>query len=362
MPKDQGVRQRIWWAVYHGDRFTSLLLGLPYGFNDSHLDASMLQAGSGEGSWLPNLIHQSVVVAGKVIDATISAGEKSLAKAIQLDEEMEAAYNLAPAQWWKIPSELTRSTAERDQLVTQLLIQFFFFHVKMYIYLPFITSPKTEPRNPSLSSGSKLACIEAGRQLLIRYLILRTSVEDGRFLFDCKTTDFVGFTAAVVLLMGSTNLGQSPIDRNSEESQLVIRVKSVFDLIVDRTRCQIASQCRRVLGLLLDPPQGSRPVEETKIIVPYFGTFIRSHHSADHNMTEPSGHSLGDTHPQLRTQSNVNEPLELWYAGFAMEDFTWGSSWGSSDNDNLELDGGLGFALGHDAFDFDLDQDWTLFS
>lgn len=42
------AHESIWWALYHGDRFLSLLLGLPYGISDSHCDLTMPELGNGE--------------------------------------------------------------------------------------------------------------------------------------------------------------------------------------------------------------------------------------------------------------------------------------------------------------------------
>lgn len=313
--------------------------------------------------WLPSLIHRSVVVAGKVIDANMSTGEKSLAKAMFLDEEMNAAYNLAPADWWAVSEELPSSTAECEQLVTQLLIQLFFFHIRMYIFLPFMTLPRTDVRNPPVSSVSRLACMEAARQLLSRYLVLRTNTETGRFLFNCKTTDFVGFTAAVVLLTGSTSFSQSPIDVSTEEVMLVMRIKTVLGIIADSSGCRITSQCRQVLGLLMDPPQTCVDGEETKIAVPYFGTFTHLRRSVEDNNVNCPENGLGAANTQLPTGSDARVPLNLGYSGFMMDEFTWGSSWGTSDSTHtLAMDDSMEFSPGHVMFDFDLDQDWTLFS
>ncbi|KAF5684538.1 hypothetical protein FCIRC_3881 [Fusarium circinatum] len=75
----------IWWAFYHGDRFSSLLLGLPYGFNDAHLGPTV------EPYNMPVYPEQRFVlrcasIAGKIIDRNMMPGKPSSASSMLLDE------------------------------------------------------------------------------------------------------------------------------------------------------------------------------------------------------------------------------------------------------------------------------------
>ncbi|KAF4466239.1 hypothetical protein FALBO_6908 [Fusarium albosuccineum] len=183
-PHVPAIRQQIWWSIYHGDRFTSMLLGLPHGFDDSFFGDSipqMIDKGVSE-NWLPSFVHQCAVVSGQVISYVISPGKPSFAKSMVLDEQMDAIHASVPGSWWDIPDQLPSSRFELNNLVERLLSHFWFFHTRMYIHLPFL-----KPCSPSASHNvSRIACTDAARQLVRRFLALYAEV-DGASLFDCKT-------------------------------------------------------------------------------------------------------------------------------------------------------------------------------
>ncbi|KAF4419903.1 hypothetical protein FACUT_11343 [Fusarium acutatum] len=180
----------IWWAFYHGDRFSSLLLGLPYGFNDAHLGPTA------EPSNVPIYPEQRFVlrcafIAGKIIDRNMMPGKPSSASSMLLDEQMDTIASSMSLGWWDLPESLPNSHTETDELRNLLLLHFYFFHVRINLHLPFIVG--TESTSPR--SSHRLACLEASRQLLKRFTLLRTQIQ-GFSIFDCKTSDFVGFMAS----------------------------------------------------------------------------------------------------------------------------------------------------------------------
>ncbi|KAI8676245.1 Zn(2)-C6 fungal-type domain-containing protein [Fusarium sp. Ph1] len=346
------IRQRIWWAIYHGDRFTSLLLGLPHGFNDALLDTSEpkdVDLSSPE-VWLPIFIHRCAVTAGEVINYLISPGKPSFAKAMSLDEEMDSIYNSVPSSWWDIPDKLPSSRIELNNLVDRLLIHFFFFHIRMYIHLPFLKHSASS----ASQEVSRLACTDAARQLVKCFLVLHAEV-DGVSLFDCKTSDFVAFTAAVVLLIGNSISS----DRSRpEDLQLATDAERIFQAS-EEEGCKMASQCQKALALLSSPPQHGGSTQE--IPIPYFGRVVRrvpvqssragderpasAYHQLTPSTTEPSS---SDAH------STWGSAYSLDYMGFtpalAMDEM-WGFGGNSEEMSPFGLDVGM----------LDIDQDWNLF-
>ncbi|KAK6840980.1 hypothetical protein PG987_001840 [Apiospora arundinis] len=68
----------VWWAIFHGDRFTSLLLGVPHGFNDSYY-------GSDPGCNEPpvaRFILRTAILAGKVTEKHLITSKPSLGQTL----------------------------------------------------------------------------------------------------------------------------------------------------------------------------------------------------------------------------------------------------------------------------------------
>ncbi|KAF5552607.1 hypothetical protein FMEXI_2758 [Fusarium mexicanum] len=263
----------IWWAFYHGDRFSSLLLGLPYGFNDAHLGPTV------EPANMPVYPEQRFVlrcacIAGKIIDRNMMAGKPSSASSMLLDEQMDTIAASMPLSWWDLPESLPNSHAETDELRNLSLLHFYFFHVRINLHLPFIVG--TESKSPL--GSHRLACLEASRQLLKRFVLLRTEIE-GFSIFDCKTSDFVGFMACVslILCLSQPRSDEIIVPVPDEDQNLIAQVKYIFER-EEKAGCKVACQCRRMLDILsgntLDSDEVSSRKLPDRISIPHFG-YIR---------------------------------------------------------------------------------------
>ncbi|KAK1254026.1 hypothetical protein MKX08_008021 [Trichoderma sp. CBMAI-0020] len=282
---------RLWCSVYHGDRFSSMLLGLPYGLNDNHYQSAIAASGMSPGFYF---VLNCAVISGKIIDRNMAPSKPSYAKAIELDEELESIASSLPKDWWMIPSDLEQSLQpfEYDNLREQLLQQLYFFWVKLYLHLPFLV-------DSSMGSPhyfSRMACIEAAKQVLRRYRVLRHRNKSGYCLFECQTTDFACFTAAVVLLVGTFHCSAAFLSPNVEQDLEL--VAATDQILLDeelKSDCKVAAQCRKVLRMLsTEGPDSSDEYRE--VVIPYFGVVVRkrSRHiqSHSHNVDEPSDPSL----------------------------------------------------------------------
>jgi hypothetical protein len=341
-------------AIYHGDRFTSLLLGLPHGFSDSHLIDPPSTTETIPGSfeqWITKFVHDCAVTAGRVIESMSLPAKPSFATAMQLDEKLEAAFNSAPPGWWDLP-ELAPGNTD-DFLVDKLLIHFFFFHVRLYIHLPFLKSD-----TPSPSYGvSRAACTGAARSLLQTAILLRAKV-NGIYLFDCKTSDFVGFTAAVVLLIGTRGSGDQSMSLQDE--QLLRQAESIFQELAN-DGCRIASQCHTALSLLSHPPRDKRLQQ---IVIPYFGVVSLAERPNMARQQQPSqtpNFASTASSGATLTSTDYNEPYDtgysIDYSGYQGQHNFLGGDWAGE-----ELTGDHSMAFqGVNLANLDIDQDWALF-
>ncbi|RFU76471.1 hypothetical protein TARUN_5771 [Trichoderma arundinaceum] len=317
---------RLWSAVYHGDRFCSMLLGLPYGLIDSHYRFAIAAPGMPQGFYF---VLRCAVISGKIIDRNLASDNPSFAKAMELDEELESIASSLPNDWWSVPRDLEqpRQTFELDELREQMLQQFYFFWVKLYLHLPFLVESSTS----SPHYYSRLTCIEAAKQILRRYRILRGKNKSGYCLFECKTTDFACFTAAVVLLVGTFHCS-SPFHSPSMDEDLELVTTTDKILLGEELEndCKVAAQCRKVLQML--SLNGSDQTDEYReVMIPYFGAVIRkrSRHtqsnsldilqSVGYNVSEPAippppPYNAADT---MANNPTVENPWSL--DGFSLE-------------------------------------------
>jgi hypothetical protein len=255
-----------------------MLLGLPYGVNDAHYDLTMDNVPENPGFMQQRFTLQSAILAGKLIDRNVTPGTQSFANAVTLDEQMDNIASSMPAQFWDLPNPLPGPGLELDNIRHRMLQQLFFFHVRTYIYLPFIF------KRPAVSTivHSRLACMEASRQLLRRYVILRTNNE-GVCLFECKTSDFVGFMGAVLLLLCHLSSRDLPSRRIPEEDlQLIELTRDFFETVASEEGCAISRQGHRALTLLLGKQDNTNSVtshslQSEKIPIPYFGVVLRKY-------------------------------------------------------------------------------------
>jgi hypothetical protein len=116
--------------------------------------------------------------------------------------------------------------------------------------------------------------------MLTRFVKLRAEVQ-GASLFECKTSDFVGFMAAVVLILALSGMSDIPNPRNSDKDLYLIRsMDSILHKEERENGCKIASQCRKTLQMLSgiqsnDSSNAESSVEPHQISIPYFGTVVR---------------------------------------------------------------------------------------
>ncbi|KAH0499803.1 hypothetical protein TgHK011_006969 [Trichoderma gracile] len=287
------TEMRLWCAVYHGDRFCSMLLGLPYVLNDNHYQSVINAPGMAPGFYF---VLRCAIICGKIIDRNMAAGKPSFARAMELDEEMERIASSQPQDWWAVLKTLDQSLEplELSELREQLLQQFYFYWVKLFLHLPFLVETTTS----SPHYFSRMACIEAAKQILKRYRLLRTRMKSGYCLFECKTTDFACFTAAVVLLIGTFHTSAAWRSSNTVEEDLQLVVDTDRLLMAEEAEndCKVAAQCRKVLQMLsIREPDAAD--EDREVVIPYFGAVIRkrSHRTQPDPRHVTLAQSGGDT-------------------------------------------------------------------
>ncbi|KAL1631977.1 hypothetical protein SLS56_004182 [Neofusicoccum ribis] len=280
------VWDSVWWSLYQTDRFLSLLLGLPYGISDAHCDLNYYNKESDTDDQRDFMLKLSVL-AGKVIDRTQGVHELSLAAALELDQELDTIVESMPAGWWNTQTEImgTIDPVQLIQLRERLLAQICFQQLRVYLHLPFMLK-STSMANSSKYAYSRSTCFGASRELIVLYHFLRSG--NGEPLYECKVIDFLGFTAAVLIMLGL--LGYARVNDGSpgayhnaiqeeQDWRLIEITMDIFGRASTEKGGKVASQSLKVLQQLSSVRNINRDLvgeHEDKvaqrIVIPYFGT------------------------------------------------------------------------------------------
>ncbi|KAH6975669.1 hypothetical protein EDB80DRAFT_740459, partial [Ilyonectria destructans] len=357
---NQVLADNIWWVIYSGDRFTSLLLGVPHGFPDGYRNSKTPchEPAAAE------VTLQTMMLAGKIIERNLVAGKPSLAQTLSLDEQLDTIAATLPKTWWTIPDEASSLTPD-DQLREKVLQQFYFFHVKTFLHLPFMAKSTGGPT----SVISTLACIDASRQMLKRFLLLRSIIQ-GSYLYECKTTAFLAFTAAVILIIGLGDLSlMSASSSSSEDMGLLMAVKDIFRQIARRDGCKISSQCCNSLDMLMGSPcsdlsTARQGEDQDKILIPYFGIVVRRRTSQTTDRPEHYASQVGyqmhqSEAPSMSQPTTANPLIGNRIQEVELPSFEYSGLGLMGDNVDFDVWTDPSWA---NSLMMDLDQDWSLFT
>lgn len=261
----------------------SILLGLPYSVNDAHLDLGVRETTDRMGMPLQPFAVRCGVVAGKLIDRNQSATEPNIIKTMVLDAELQAIAASMPQSWWDISTLLVDPSIEVTELRLRLLLHVFFHLIRMYVHLPFLF--KLQQDHSGVYEQSRAACIDSARLMVQRYHMLRSDFQ-GQCLYECKCNDFVGFTASVVLLVGtargrtSSAAGQSTM-QELDDWTLIEESLAIFERLNKRSPCKLFSQSHRALFVLMGKQDldSAGSSSSSTIFIPYFGKVSPPHDS-----------------------------------------------------------------------------------
>jgi len=272
------AHESIWWAMYHGDRFLSLLLGLPYGISDAHCDLTMTEPSEGPYSHPMIVMTKLSQLAGKVIDRNQGVAEQSFAWALQLDQELEDLWKQLDPAWLDYTELLANAETNAAELRERIMGQMVFHQIRVYLHLPFMLKSALNSR----FSYSRTACLNGSREVLRLYQSLRTGAVQP--LYECKAIDFIGFTAAVLIQLGLLNTAMpthhsaTPSAKNIEEDVRLIEISiDIFRRASSEKGGRVAAQSAQVLEKMMGKFKGTtddcdNSHEQSDFVIPYFGT------------------------------------------------------------------------------------------
>ncbi|KAI8935921.1 hypothetical protein NX059_007429 [Plenodomus lindquistii] len=274
------AHESIWWSLYHGDRFLSLLLGLPYGISDAHCDLTLPELHDSEYIHPLNAVTKVSQLAGRVIDRNQGIAEQSFAWALQVDQELEDLWKKLDPAWLDYSDLLADPENNAAELRERLMGQMMFHQIRVYLHLPFMLKSASNSR----FTYSRTACLNGSRDVLRLYQALRAGTVQP--LYECKAIDFVGFTAAVLIQIGLLNFayngganGQPASPKDIEEDVRLIEISiDIFRRASSEKGGKVALQSAQVLEKMMGKFKGTSDGLDAQcegheeFVIPYFGT------------------------------------------------------------------------------------------
>ncbi|KIW64851.1 hypothetical protein PV04_07157 [Phialophora macrospora] len=259
-------RSIVWWTLYLGDRFLSLLLGLPYTISDNHFTITLTHDPTQVGHASRAFVIHLAVAMGRVIDQVQRHDGPKLSEVLDIEDQLESLATSKPRSWWSHSIPSVADSSVLNDLRERLICHTQYFLTKVYLHLPYLL--KTAASH--LYKSSNAIALDSARELVSRYHALRSDIH-GTPVFDCQTVDFIGFMGAVVMLVGTRRGPGLPSPRDVDLVDKTIRI--LLQLGAIRTN-HLALQCGSTLGTLLALCLPSRRQESPippEIRIPYFG-------------------------------------------------------------------------------------------
>ena len=262
-------RSRLWWDLYQCDRFSSLLLGLPYSARDWYIESSLEVRPNVAEGFEQRYRVKLAAISGRLVDVQQSYSDPPAEAVAELDQQLDSLALSTPEGWWSLEDWQATGPAaffERN------IIQFWHHHVRTMLHVPWMLRPSAEPR----VERSRAVCLNSAREMIKRYRLIR--YHTSTVCYSCKVVDFEAFTAAVVLVL---NLLGSPTSANrkrpEEESDWSL-VDEIVDLMRESTT-QVGSvvsiQALKVLETLRAGRDCDSEICRGKgvtLVIPFFGT------------------------------------------------------------------------------------------
>lgn len=271
----------VWTHLVMGDRYLSLVLGLPYSVAETFCASSMAEAAAvaHESAAGEAYIARMGPLMTKLIDRNQSPTTVPYSVTLNLDRELDDLISSTDRSWWTT-DRLPGTTIEEH--FDRLQAQFFHYHSKVLLHMPFMLRSSAD----KLYQYSHTATLGAARMMIRYFDALRGAESVGPHI--CKLLDFQAFTAAMLLLLNicgynshirGTVPQQPDLEQDQEDSALIDRTITLLRTAANEPGGVVASQCAKALDMLgkvrsglCDEAKKECAQESCQIAIPYFGT------------------------------------------------------------------------------------------
>ncbi|KAI1630415.1 hypothetical protein EDD37DRAFT_103745 [Exophiala viscosa] len=336
----------MWLKIVMVDRYLALVLGFPCGVGEDCFgeEEDLLKPVED----LHDVFERRLcIVSGMIAKRNSKELPPSYTATLDIDEHLDKLAKDMPQTWFSVPTFSTaRGSSANIKEYEMMMNQIWFFQLTQMLHLPFMLRAFTESRY----EYSKITCINASRELLLRYLALRGT---NNTQLHARVVDFATVIAGVVLILnhvGSTRSANKDISNQTEDDiNLVQRVLESMRIVGRGERDIMARQGAELMEALLaidaDAP-GTHPRRNIRLTVPFIGTVaISSAPAADVTEPQATGSQLQlPVHVQpehdvaLGYSTSIFAPHNLSFEQANIPDPSWFPPVEAWDLDNLNSD------------------------
>ncbi|OBT98686.1 hypothetical protein VE01_03314 [Pseudogymnoascus verrucosus] len=215
----------IWFLLLMADRYMSLRLGLPFAVEDNNFSDP-------RGDALSKLKYIHVVVSGRIIARNLRMqrqGEPEYDETLKIDYSLKQVARSLPSDWWSFSSLHGLAAADVLEKTSTLSAQLTHHYLIVVLHQPYIVKSLVSPTTNEHVSYSKLVVCSASREVLLRFLVIRSFHRGGSYFgFEEKAC-----TAMCVLLLAHIDgyrLGQANSLEHQRPQDLAL-VNNVLSLL-----------------------------------------------------------------------------------------------------------------------------------
>lgn len=354
--------ESLWKALYQGDRYVSLLLGLPYAVSDKHCafpEYGRISVDPNAHATGELYLQQLATIIGHIIDRNQEPpSNNTLLLTVKIEGEMTDLAASMPSEWWANDIE-PNDVASR--LYTRLLPRFWHHQARTLLHLPFMLKAATDRRY----EYNKIAALESAREMVKLYQVFRPA--QGFASLVCKVIDFQAFTAGMVLVLNLLTISSSDLARDQQEAiedeELITTTTDLLDRASLETDGGVTTQAARALKMFCkaraEPCQAGQSAG--RVVIPYFGTVVfgpgKNFNYSYLKSPEAAQQPLQLQTPETETMSNMSHDPSSFDNYLAAMPNEWNfGGYPVQQQQAAGIDGGV-FA----NVNLDLDQDWSWF-
>lgn len=281
-PRNEAHALFMWYRVVYADRYIALLLGLPA----SHTQDNMIASDELLRILTPidKLERVHCVISGRIIERNENMMDDGFAATQNIDSCLQKAAKSMPAKWWLLSYTGEDAAAVKTlEDPMRIIVQLMHFNLLVVLHLPYMIRVSPERR----FDYSKIACINNSRELLARFIRLRSF---SQVTFCSRSINFSAFTGCLTLLLAHLdshrNNGmddflahQRDSDRDTVEEAielLLLDDRPSMDLLAQQTgailKCLLAIEAEASNDDARTQTETETAGRGLRLTIPYFGT------------------------------------------------------------------------------------------
>ncbi|KAK2745272.1 hypothetical protein FQN57_003967 [Myotisia sp. PD_48] len=260
-----GIRRlHTWCTLACGDRYLSLMLGLPYAVPDHSLEPHVKHLRKVSNIDIDeNHVMELCLSIGQIIDRNQNKNNMSLPATLKIDQELELMAKQMGKSWWDYGHE------QGDLNSYRTVAQFMHHFTRMLLHLPFMLRSKTDRRY----GYSHNSAVESARSAIKCFKLISEDLV-------CKMVDFQVFTASVLLMIHLLDSPEAEDQQTCADWRLAKEIGATLRRLSEESERPIASQSAHIIEKLscgrdshgnLTPSRCDISDQGCRIIIPFFG-------------------------------------------------------------------------------------------